>query len=73
MSPRKPPKTTLKQEKFVEGAALYFGLPRDAYPILRSEVNEGCVLSPEMFKRLHRRRDPMDTPRQIGFTANHAP
>lgn len=72
MPPRKPTKTTLKQEKLVEGVALYFGLPRDAHPVLRSEVNEGCVLSPEMFKYLRRRRDPMDTPRQIGFTANHA-
>lgn len=70
--PSKKPKTTPKQAKFVEGVALYFGLPRDAYPVLRSEVNEGCVLSPAMFKLINRRRDPMDTPRQIGFTARHA-
>ena len=72
MADRKKPKTTLKQEKFVEGVALYFGLPRDSHPVLRSEVGEGCTLSPEMFKLMCRRRDPMDTPRQIGFTANHA-
>lgn len=54
MAPKKP-KTTPKQAKLVEGVVLYFGLPRDSAPILRSEVNEGCALSPQMFKRLQRR------------------
>ena len=49
----------------VDSRSVYWGVQLDSYPLLTAEIVGGYYWPALM-------RDPMDTPRQIGFLAEHA-